>query len=352
MKRDSALSEPSERAQSILRVLIEQYIKEGQPVGSRTLSKSSGLELSPATIRNVMADLEDLGFVAAPHTSAGRVPTARGYRFFVDTLLKLRPLAVQEVSRLQKQLSDQHTANAKAIAENASSALSALTSLAGVVTIPRQAHIALRQVEFLSLSDRRVLAILVINDSEVENRILDMDRDYTSDELHRAANYLNENFGGQDIASIRNQILDELSDTRQTMNQLMIDVISIAQAAFDPKTEQPEFVLSGETKLMEFDELSNISTLKQLFNAFDQQREILRLLDRSIEAQGVQIFIGEESGYRILDECSVVAAPYYVDDDMVGVLGVIGPTRMAYERVIPIVDITAKLVGAALNSSQ
>ena len=344
-------NEPSDRAQQILRVLIEQYIREGQPVGSRTLSKNTGLRLSAATIRNVMADLEDLGFVVSPHTSAGRMPTAKGYRFFVDTLLRLRPVASQDLSLLQHQLEDEGTGNARDIAATASSALSAMTSLAGVVTIPRQSHTTLRQVEFLALSDRRVLAILVVNDSEVENRVLDMDRNYTDDELRQAANYLNDHFGGKELNSIRAEILDELIDTRETMNQLMIDAISIAQKALDTGFERSQYVISGQTKLMEFDELANVDTLKQLFEAFNQQREILRLLDRSIAAHGVQIFIGEESGYQILDECSIVTAPYRVDDDTVGVLGVIGPTRMAYERVIPIVDITAKMVGAALNSN-
>lgn len=352
MKSDRNIFEPTERAQRILRILVEHYIQEGSPVGSRTLSKRSGLELSPATIRNVMADLEDLGFVSAPHTSAGRVPTAKGYRFFVDTLIKLRPPAKAEVARLQHRLVDEVSGDSKSIAETASSALSALTSLAGVVTIPRQAHAILRQLEFLPLSDRRVLAILVTNDSEVENRILHMDRDYTADELHHAANYLNENFAGQELPEIRTRILDELSDTRETMNQLMIDAINMAQMTFNQSKESTQYVMSGETKLMEFNELSNIETLKHLFEAFNQQQEILRLLDRSIAAHGVQIFIGEESGFEILDECSVVSAPYRVDDDIVGVLGVIGPTRMAYERIIPIVDITAKLVGAALNSNQ
>jgi heat-inducible transcriptional repressor len=344
--------EPSERAQRILRRVVEHYIHRGSPVGSRTLAKNSGLGLSPATIRNVMSDLEDLGFLEAPHTSAGRVPTAKGYRFFVDTLLKLRPPAMQEISQLQHQLQDEISGSGKSIARIASTALSALTSLAGVVTIPRQTHVTLRQIEFLPLSDRRVLAILVVKDSEVENRILNMDRDYSADELQRAANYLNEHFAGHDLAAVRTRIFDELSNTRETMNQMMIDAVNIAQVAFSADIEQSEYVISGQTKLMEFDELSNIETLKQLFDAFNQQHEILRLLDRSIAAHGVQIFIGEESGYQILDECSIVAAPYRVDDDTVGVLGVIGPTRMAYERVIPIVEITAKLVGSALNSSQ
>ena len=268
MNADNPANAPSDRAKRILRVLIENYIQEGHPVGSRTLSKASGLELSPATIRNVMADLEDLGFVVAPHTSAGRVPTAKGYRFFVDTLLKLRPPAMREVSRLQHQLQDEVSGNARAIAETASSALSALTSLAGVVTLPRQSRITLRQVEFLPLSDRRVLAILVINDSEVENRIIDMDRDYSSDELRQAANYLNQNFGGQDLQSIRTRVLDELRNTRESMNQLMIDVINIAQLTFDAEPGAAKYVISGETKLMEFDELSNIDTLKHLVRGF------------------------------------------------------------------------------------
>ncbi len=343
-------SEPSDRARRILRVLVEHYIREGMPVGSRTLSKSSGLQLSPATIRNVMADLEDLGFVAAPHTSAGRVPTAKGYRFFVDTLLKLRPPAEREVHRLKGRLREDSTTGAMAIATTASTALSALTSLAGVVTIPRTQRVTLRQIEFLPLSDRRVLAILVINDAEVENRILHVEREYSAEELRRASNYLTEHYAGQELRTVRARLLKELRQTRETVNQMMVDAVQIAQRALQPTEGRNAYVLSGETKLMEFHELSDVDKLKQLFEAFNQQREILHLLDRSIEADGVQIFIGEESGYQILDECSVVAAPYHIDDDVVGVVGVIGPTRMAYERVIPIVDITAKLMGSALNS--
>jgi len=344
--------EPSDRARHILRVLVEHYIREGHPIGSRTLSKSAGLQLSPATIRNVMADLEDLGFVAAPHTSAGRVPTAKGYRFFVDTLLKLRPLAEREITRLQGQLREESTTGAKAVATTASSALSALTSLAGIVTIPRQQRETLRQIEFLPLSDRRILAILVLNDAEVENRILHVEREYSADELRRASNFLTENYAGQNLGTVRARLIGQLRDTRESVNRMMIDAVSIAQRALQSGSTGSAFVLSGETKLMDFHELSDVDKLKQLFDAFNQQREILHLLDRSIAAEGVQIFIGEESGYQILDDCSIVTAPYRIDDDTVGVLGVIGPTRMAYERVIPIVDITAKLMGAALNSDQ
>ncbi len=299
-----------------------------------------------------MSDLEELGFIISPHTSAGRIPTAKGYRFFVDTLVKLQPPAVGEISRIQHTLEDDVSGDAKAIAAAASSALSSLTNLAGVVTIPKQTCTTLRQIEFLPLSDRQVLAILVLNDREVENRILHMDRDYSADELQCAANYLNASFAGKDLGEVRAHILAELGSTRESMNQLMIDAVNIAQKAFDADISTNAFVISGETRLMGFDELSNMDKLKQLFEAFNQQRDILHLLDRSMSTDGVQIFIGEESGYEILDECSVVAAPYRVDDKTVGVLGVIGPTRMAYERVIPIVDITAKLVGSALNSNQ
>lgn len=354
MSKEPRSEPPSERAQSILRAIIEHYVRDGQPVGSRKLADSVGLELSPATIRNVMSDLEGFGLINAPHTSAGRVPTAKGYRFFVDTLIRLQPLARRDVSNLQHQLRDDFTGDAKSIAATASSALSALTRLAGVVTIPHQPHVLLRQLEFLPLSDNRVLAILVVNDSEVQNRVLHMDRTYSTDELLKTSNYLNERFAGQDLRAMHSLMVDELSRTRESMNQLMIDTISIAQKVLDLDLESSRggYIMSGETQLMGFDELSDIDRLKQLFEAFNQQREIIRLLDRSISAHGVQIFIGEESGYEILDDCSVVAAPYKIDDETVGVLGVIGPTRMAYERVIPIVDITAKLLGAALNSGQ
>jgi len=343
---------PSERAQQILRALVESYIRDGQPVGSRTLSKVPEVSLSPASIRNVMADLEDLGFIASPHTSAGRVPTPAGYRFFVDTLVKLQSPGQSDLSILQQQLNIDSAADTRELASTASSALSSLTHMAGLVTLPRINQEVLRQVEFLPISSRRVLAILVINDHEVQNRVLDLDRDYQEDELRRAANYLTQTFAGKELNQVRETVLQELRSTQENMNQLMIDSITIAQHALDVDQPKGEYVMAGETQLMDFDELSNIDKLKQLFEAFNQKREILGLLDRSIMADGVQIFIGEESGYQLLDDCSIVTAPYSVDEEVVGVLGVIGPTRMAYERVIPIVDITAKLVGAALKSGK
>ena len=340
---------PNERARHLLRFLVRRYIKEGQPIGSRTLAKGSGLDVSPATIRNIMADLEELGFLAAPHTSAGRIPTIKGYRFFVDTLLNLRPPNQAELRQLQGAMAEVAD-NPQSVAESASTLLSSMTHLAGVVTLPRPGHVALRQIEFLPLSDKRLLAILVVNDKEVQNKVVSVDRDFSESELRQAANYLNEHFAGKDLQQVRSELLEELKRTRESMNQMMLDAIDIAQRTFSKEAKKPEYVIAGETNLMNIDDLSDLDKLRRLFEAFNRQRDILHLLDRSMHGEGVQIFIGQESGYQLLDECSVVAAPYGTDDEVAGVLGVIGPTRMAYERVIPIVDITAKLLGSALKS--
>ena len=345
--RDEALNE---RAQRLLRVLVESYIRDGQPVGSRLLSRDSGLNLSSATIRNVMADLEELGFVASPHTSAGRVPTDKGYRFFVDTLLRVQPLESSAVTEIRRQL-DSSADSAKALVEAASLLLSSVTQLAGVVTLPSPQQAAVTHIEFVGLSENRVLAVLVLNDREVQNRIIQLERRYTPDELKRAANFLNEQFRGRTLPEVRAEIVRELKETREHMNQVMLDAITVAQQVFDaPREAQLEYVIAGETNLMGVAELSSVEKLRRLFDAFNEKRDFLHLLDQSLKGQGVQIFIGHESGYQILDECSIVTAPYALGDMVVGVLGVIGPTRMAYERVIPIVDVTAKLLGAALNS--
>jgi heat-inducible transcriptional repressor len=296
----------------------------------------------------VMVDLEEMGFVSSPHTSAGRVPTPRGFRFFVDTLLRLKPLSSNEMRVLASRISV-GAQDQQSLVASTSAMLSSLTSLAGVVTTPRQPHASLRQIEFLSLSDKRVLAIIVINDREVQNRILQLDRDYSSEELVRAANYLNEKFAGREIAEVRDILVAEMKSTRETMNRLMIDAINMAQRAFSSGDEN-NFVVAGETNLMGFAELHDVDKLRRLFDAFNTKRDILGMLDKVVNAQGVQIFIGEESGYSVMDDCSLVVAPYTANDDVVGVLGVIGPTRMAYERVIPIVDVAAKLLGSALNS--
>jgi heat-inducible transcriptional repressor len=340
---------PSERAQHLLRALIQRYIQDGQPVGSRTLSKDSGLDLSPATIRNVMSDLEEMGLVSTPHTSAGRIPTPLGYRFFVDTLVRYRQPREGDIDLLRSQIRSKID-NSGALMSSVSSLLSQFTKLAGVVTVPRGNHAALRQIEFLPLSEKRILAIIVINDREVQNRILHTDRDYTAAELQQAANFINEHYAGVEMPQVRQQILTDLEDTRLTMNQAMHDIITVAHTVMEGAADAgKEFMLAGETNLMDFAELSDIDTLRRLFEAFSRKRLMLDLLDRSINADGVQVFIGGESGIDILDDCSVVTAPYRLDDDVVGVLGVIGPKRMAYDRVVPIVDITARLLRSALR---
>jgi len=340
----------SERAQLLLKALIENYIRDGQPVGSRTLSRDSGLSLSSATIRNVMADLEGLGFVASPHTSAGRIPTDKGYRLFVDTLLKLKPLGLHEIEEIQRSLAGD-ASSGRSLVQMASQLLSNVTHMAGVVTLPNPNYVALTQIEFIPLSDNRVLAIMVMNNREVQNRVVQLERQYASEELKRAANYLNEVIGGRSLPDARAHIVSQLQETRQNMNRLMLDAIQMAQKVFDTTQEDKlEYVIAGETNLMGFAELSNVDRLRRLFEAFNEKRDILHILDNCLRADGVQIFIGQESGYSILDDISVVSARYVIDSQVVGVLGVIGPTRMAYERVIPIVDLTAKLLGSALNA--
>jgi heat-inducible transcriptional repressor len=348
--RDEALSE---RAQHLLRILIESYIRDGQPVGSRALSRESGLQLSSATIRNVMADLEELGFVASPHTSAGRIPTDKGYRFFVDTLLHVQPLDEAATAEIRRQFdSNRVESSTKDLVATASQFLSSITRLAGVVTLPRTQQASITQIEFVGLAENRVLVVLVFNDREVQNRIIQLERYYSPDELKRASNFLNEQFRGRGLAQARQEILRQLSETQAHLNQVMLDAISVAQHVFESGEDHDrlEYVIKGETNLMGMAELTNVEKLRRLFEAFNEKRDFLHLLDQSLKAEGVQIFIGHESGYQILDDCSVVTAPYADGEAVVGVLGVIGPTRMAYERVIPIVDMTAKLLGAALNS--
>jgi heat-inducible transcriptional repressor len=340
---------PNERARQVLRILVQKYIRDGQPVGSRILARESELDLSPASIRNVMADLEDLGFIASPHTSAGRVPTDKGYRFFVDMLLKLQPPHAAEVRRIEEVLR-RYDSDPQGLVTEASNLLSAVTRLAGVVTVPKQPQAALRQIEFMPLSEHRVLAILVVNEREVQNRILHLHRAFSADELKTAANYLNDKFAGRDLTSVRKVLVEDLHRTRETVNEMMRHAIDMARMAFEePSRPRPEYIIAGQTNLMDFRELSDVDKLRRLFEAFNRQRDMLHILDQCLYADGVQLFIGKESGYAVLDECSVVTAPYSVDDDVVGVLGVIGPTRMAYDRVIPIVDITARLLSLALN---
>jgi heat-inducible transcriptional repressor len=334
----------SERAQVLLKTLVERYIADGQPVGSRALSKYSGLDLSPASIRNVMADLEDLGFISSPHTSAGRIPTARGYRFFVDTLLTIRPLDRIEINQLEGQL---HAENRQRLVTSASQVLADLTRFAGVVMTPRRSG-GFRHIEFVKLSDTRVLLILVTPDGDVQNRILLTDRAYTPSELIEAANILNQNFAGLTFEETRQRVHEELKQLREDMTHLMTKALDAGSQAVTESSE--DVVISGEGRLLDVQDLSSdMVRLRKLFDLFERKTGLLQLLDISSRAHGVQIFIGGESGLVPLDECSVVTAPYEVDGRIVGTVGVIGPTRMAYERVIPIVDITAKLLSSALS---
>ncbi len=335
-----------ERSMNLFRSLVERYIREGQPVGSRTLSKAGGSELSPATIRNVMADLEDLGYLSSPHTSAGRVPTALGFRLFVDTMLSVTPLDDAVVEHMRRQLAVERSD----VVEVASSLLSEVTSLAGIVTLPRHEEATLRQVEFLPLSQDQVLVILVVNDREVQNRIISTGKNYSAAELQQAASYLNELCGGRDLRGLRQRLLDEMREHRESMNRMMVAAIEMADKVFSGEPiDDDGFVVAGQTNLMGYGELADMDKLRELFNAFARKQDMLHLLDQALKAEGVQIFIGEESGYEPLDGCSLVTAPYEENGAVVGVLGVIGPTRMAYDRIVPIVDITARLVGATLN---
>ncbi len=334
-----------ERSRSLLKALIERYIADGQPVGSRALSKFSGLDLSPATIRNVMADLEDAGFVASPHTSAGRIPTARGYRLFVDSLLTVQPLAARQVGEIEGAL---HVTQPQQLISNASQLLSSLTHFAGIVMAPRRSSPKIRQIEFLNLSEKRILLILVTTDGDVQNRILFTEKAYTPSELTTAANYLNQNFAGLDFEQIRHRLQSELQQLRDDMKPLMEAALEAGNEAMSEN--QAPYVISGEKNLLDVEELSsNMKRLRDLFDLFDQKSSLVRLLDISHRADGVQIYIGGESGIATLDECSVVTARYEVDGQVVGSVGVIGPTRMAYERIIPIVDITARLLSSALT---
>ncbi len=334
----------NDRAQLLLKTLIERYIADGEPVGSRTLSRYSGLELSPASIRNVMADLEEMGFITSPHTSAGRVPTSRGYRFFVDTLLRVKPLDQVEITQLEGQL---EVDSRQRLVTSASHILSELTAFAGVVMTPRRRDQAFRHLEFLRLSERRVLLIVVAPDGEVHNRILSTPRDYSPTELLEASNFVNQHYAGMGFDQIRLRVQDELVELKQDVSALMNAAIEVGSAAM---SGQEDLVVSGERNLLGIPDLStDMGRLRELFNVFERKTALLHLLDSSLHAHGVQIFIGGESGISPLDECSIVTAPYEVDGQVVGTLGVIGPTRMAYERVIPIVDITAKLIGSALS---
>jgi heat-inducible transcriptional repressor len=337
-----------DRARSLLKTLVERYIADGTPVGSRTLSRTSGLDLSPATIRNVMADLEDLGLIASPHTSSGRVPTPRGYRLFVDTMLTARPLDLEhappEVAAATRQL---HPDQPQRVIAQAASLLSNLSHFVGVVMAPRKASV-FHHIEFLRLGERRVLLILVAPDGDVQNRVIFTARDHTQAELQEASNFLNAHYAGLTLEEVRGRLKNEVDALRMEIAQLMQAAVQAGTEAMAESSDN--VVVSGERNLLDVQDLGHdMNSLRRLFGVFEQKTELMRLLDVSSRAEGVRIYIGGESQVVPFEELSVVTAPYEVDGRIVGTLGVIGPTRMPYERMIQIVDITARLVGNALS---
>jgi len=337
----------STRATDLLRTLVEMHIRDGQPVGSKTLHAQTELAVSPATIRNIMADLEDRGFLASPHTSAGRIPTAQGYRFFVDSLLQVQPIEEQAVLALREELNPNRSA--KDLVHSASSLLAQITSQAGIVTVPRPALNQLRQVEFLPLSENRVLVILVVNEREVQNRVIELQRPLTEAQLKAAADLINQRYAGADLGDVKARLVQEMAEARARIDEYMAAALDLANRALEEDGDSEEYVVAGENFLLGQAGPEDMSKLRELFDAFERKRDLLELLERSYRAQGVQIFIGEEAGYDVFGDYSVVTAPYAQGSRTLGVLGVIGPTRMAYERVIPMVDVTARMLSAALS---
>ena len=346
---NEAIGNLDPRARRLLRTLISQYIRDGEPLGSRTLARQCGLDVSPATIRNILSDLEDVGLLSAPHTSAGRIPTAQGYRVFVDSLLQVQPLGEADLIQIRANVSP--STGTQQLLGNVSELLSAMSHFVGVVTVPKREQFAFRHIDFVPLDPQRVLVILVFTDNEVQNRIVTTRRPYTPSELEQTANYLNANFAGRPLREIHASLLRELRDTRCAMERVLSAAVEVAEHALDPLAGADEMLLAGQNRLMGVQDLTDVDRLRDLFDAFSRKREILQLLERCIHAQGVRIFIGEETGLAPLGGMSLVTAPYGSAGKVLGVLGVIGPTRMAYERVIPMVQATADLLGAALHSS-
>ncbi|MFI4968877.1 MAG: heat-inducible transcriptional repressor HrcA [Lysobacterales bacterium] len=339
------------RARQLLRTLIARYIAEGHPIGSRTLAKASGLDVSPATIRNIMSDLEECGLVAAPHTSAGRVPTSQGYRVFVDSLLEMHPLGETEIEQLRRELPTE--GSTPDLLGSATSLLSEMTHFVGVVSVPRREEFPFRHIDFVALDSNRVLVILVFTDGQVQNRVIATQRVYGAGELEQVANYLNASFAGMRLDDIRVRLLREMQEEGARLNRLLSAAVEVAQAAFGTSAGPgSDMLVAGQTNLMGKQDVSDVDRLRELFEAFQRKRDLLQLLERCSRAEGVRLFIGEESGFAALDTWSLITAPYGVGGRVLGVLGVIGPTRMAYERVIPVVQATAQIISSALKRGQ
>ncbi|GAB4391624.1 MAG: heat-inducible transcriptional repressor HrcA [Gammaproteobacteria bacterium] len=337
----------SERAQQVLKVLVEHYIHQGQAIGSKTIAATSSIGVSAATIRNVLAELEEQGLIRSPHTSAGRIPTSLGYRFFIDSLLTVKPLDSNTLAACQSQLAPNY--DRKTLLKKATNLLSTLSRFAGVVMINQREQVTYRHIDFVRLSEQRVLVILVTEDAEVHNRIICLERKISAHTLEQAVNYLNRHIAGKPIQALREALVAELQADHQHVQQLMQQVMHLAEEAALNTFDSDDYIVAGKTNLLKLAQETGLERLQTLFETFKQKHTILHLLDKSMQADGVQIFIGEESGYESLHACSVVTARYDADNRAVGVLGIIGPTRMAYDSVIPLVDVTAKLLSAALK---
>ena len=329
-----------DRAKLLLKALVERYIADGQPIGSRTLSKASGLELSPATIRNVMSDLEELGLIASPHTSAGRIPTTKGYRLFVDTMLSVQRETLEAPHSL---MLDQP----QKVITSAASLLSKLSQFVGVVVAPKRSSV-FKHIEFMRLSEKRLLVILVTPEGDVQNRVIFTEREYSSSELIEASNFLNTHYSGLTIEEVRERLKSEVDVLRNEISKLMATAVEVGAAAF--AQDESNMIVSGERNLLSVSDFSsNMGQLKGAFELFEHKTELLRLLDTSSKAEGVRIYIGGESQLVPVEQLSIVSSPYQIDGKVVGTLAVIGPTRMPYDRMIQIVDITSKLVSNALT---
>ena len=339
--------EVDSRAKELFRLLVEQHLESGDPVGSSTIAELPSVSVSSATVRIVMADLEAIGLVRSPHTSAGKVPTQRGLRFFIDSLLYVRPLGVELEQTLRERLCDGQSPSE--LVASASEMLARISRLAGLVTTPRPELVELRQVEFLKLSGSRVLAILVVNEREVQNRVIETDREYFDTELREAANFINLEYFGRSLVAIRRELLDSMQTDKNQLDRLMQTTLEIASKTFEPEDDEIDYVLKGERNLMSL--LTSSEDVQALLDAFTRKSAIVHLLDRCIGTDGVQLFIGTESGYEPFEEYSVVTSTYEVDGQAAGVLGVVGPTHMAYQKLIPLVDVTSRLLGTAIERS-
>ncbi len=340
----------SSRAGTVLNQLIRHYVDTGSPVGSTTLSKSDNLQVSSATVRNVMAELEQLGLIKAPHTSAGRIPTSAGYRVYINSMLNSQPIASSSSEHIQQVLGRYD--DPKELMQNASQVLSKLTSFAGVVSMPDSEYSTFRQIEFLRLSDLRILAILVTEDGLVENKVIKVNQKYSESELVQAANYFNDAYARRSMAEVKLDLLKKMQLDSNSMHQAMQTAVEVAQGLLETKDgEQTGVLVSGEDKLINLPDFDQTDQLKGVLDTFHTKRVLLDLVSKSLHGEGVSIYIGEESGYEALEACSVVAMPYEKEGKRVGVLGVVGPTRMAYDQVVSVVDVTSKLLSNALANN-